>query len=266
MNGGLFDEKINETGAIEETSNWRGVKCGVPQGSVLAPIIFVVYINDMTEGINSYMSLLEDDARLLRRVKNEEDCHELKRDLDRMYMWSQTWGMEFSSSKCHVMEIGKSKNRPRKTYKMGREKIKVAHEEKDLGVKMQNTLSPEKHINRLFGEAYKMLQNIKTSFNFIDKKMMRKITIMIRPKLEYASMAWSPHKKKEIRKLKRIQRIAKKLVPKISNMTYDDKLREKELPTLEQRRERGDMVTLYKFVSQIEMIDKDGLLLPARPH
>ncbi len=92
--------------------------------------MFAVYITDMTEGVNSYMSLFADDAKLLRRVKTEGDCDELEGDLDRVYRWSQTWGMEFNSSKCHIMEIGKSKNRPRKTYKMGREKIKVIHEEK----------------------------------------------------------------------------------------------------------------------------------------
>ncbi len=109
-----------------------------------------------------------------------------------------------------------------------------------------------------------MLQNIKTSFNFMDKKMIRKIiTTMIRPKLKYASVVCSPQKK-EIRKLERIQRIATKLIPEISNITYKDRLREMDLPTLEQRRERRDMITLYKFVNKIDKIDKDDQLLPAR--
>ncbi len=170
--------------------------------------------------------------------------------------------MEFNSSKCHM--IGKSINRPRKTYKMGGEKIKVVHEEKGL-VKLQDTLSSEKHINKLFEETYKMLQNIKTSFNFMEKEMMRKIkATMIRSKLEYTSVMWLPHKKKEIGKLERIKRISTKLVPKISNTTYKDRLREMELPTSEQRRERGDMITSYRFVNKIEKIDKDDLLVSAR--
>ncbi len=118
----------------------------------------------------------------------------------------------------------------------------MVHEEKDLGIKMQNTLSPEKHINKLFRETHKMLQNIK-DINFMDKEMKKIITTMIRLKLEYASVVWSPHKK-EIRKLERIQKLAMKLVPEISNTTYEDRLKEMELPTLEKRSERGDMVTL----------------------
>ncbi len=62
-------------------------------------------------------------------------------------------GVEFNSSKCHIMEVGRSKNRPRKTHKMGGEKIKVVHEEKDLGIKMQDILSSEKHIDKSFGET-----------------------------------------------------------------------------------------------------------------
>ncbi len=71
-----------------------------------------------------------------------------------------------------------------------------------------------------------------------------------------------PHKK-EIRKLEIIQKIATKLVPEISNMTYEDKLKEMESPTLEQRREKRDMITLYKLVNKIDKIDED-LLLPSR--
>ncbi len=77
-------------------------------------------------------------------------------------------------------------------------------------------------------------------------------------------MVWSPHKKKEIIRLERMQRIATKLVPEILNMTYEDRLREMELPTLEQRREGAHMITLYKLVNKIDKIDKDDLLLPAR--
>ncbi len=105
---------------------------------------------------------------------------------------------------------------------------------------------------------------MKTSFNFMDKEMMKKIiTTMIRPILEYAFLVRSSHKK-EVKKLERIQRIATKLVPEIMNMAYEDRLREMEMPTLEERRERGDMITLYKLVNKIDKIDKDDLPLTAR--
>ena len=80
-----------------EKSEWRRVTSGVPQGSVLVPVMFLIYINDMTEGVSSYMSMFADDAKLLKRVRHKEDCEDLQRDLDRVYEWSQTWEMEFSA-------------------------------------------------------------------------------------------------------------------------------------------------------------------------
>ena len=249
----------------EEKSEWRRVTSGVPQGSVLAPIMFLIYVNDMPEGVKSYMSLFADDAKLLKQVRGKEDCEDLQRDLDMVYDWSQDWEMEFNAKKCHVMKLGKSKNRPTNSYKMGNENLKEVQEEKDLGVTFQDTLSPENHIGRLFGQAYRMLQNVKTAFHYMDKDMMKKIIVtMIRPKLEYAAVVWSPHKKKNITKIERIQRIATKMVPELTNMTYEDRLREIGLPTLEQRRERGDLITLFKIVNGMDSVDREDLVTAQR--
>ncbi len=106
---------------------------------------------------------------------------------------------------------------------------------------MQDDLSPENHINHIFGGAYKMLRNVRTAFNYMDKDMMRKIlTTMTRPKLKYEVTVWSPHKNKHIGKLEKIQRIATKLVLKLKEQQYEERLKEMHLMTLEERRERGD--------------------------
>ena len=248
-----------------EKSGWVGVKSGVPQGSVLAPVLFVIYINDMPEGVNSYINMFADDAKMMRKVTHERDCEELERDLERVHEWSRKWGMEFNAKKCHVMEMGLSKNRPRRIYRLGEEELKVSRHERDLGISIQDNLSPERHINKLFGESYKMLQNIGMAFHYMNKDMMKKIIVtLIRPKLEYASVVWSPHRKKDIYKLERIQRIATKMVPELRNLEYMDRLKEMELPTLEERRVRGDMITLYKLINGMDVLDREDLLLPAR--
>ncbi len=138
----------------------------------------------------------------------------MQKDLDVLHEWSRTWDMEFNAKKCHVLKMGKSERRPEWIYKMGEEVIKRNEHERDLGVIVQDNLSPEKHINNIFGDAYGMLRNVRTAFNYMDKDTMRKILItMIRPKLEYAVVVWSAHKKKHIRKLERIEKIATTLVP-----------------------------------------------------
>ena len=125
---------------------------------------------------------------------------------------------------------------------------------------IQDTLSPERHINGIFGSTYGLLTNIRVAFHYLDTSMMKKIiTTMIRPKLEYAAVVWSPHMKKDIRKLERIQRTATKMVPELKDLTYEERLREMSLPTLQERRERGDLITMYKMVNHAEKIDRQDL-------
>ena len=80
---------------------------------------------------------------------------------------------------------------------------------------MQDTLRPERHINNIFGATYKILANIRVAFSYMDKSMMKKIiTSIIRPRMEYAAVVWSPNMKKDIRKIERIQKTATKMVPR----------------------------------------------------
>ena len=75
------------------------MKSRVLQGSVLAPIMFLIYVNDMTDGVNSYISLFADDAKLLRKISNHKDCEELQKDINKIYEWSKTWEMELNAKK-----------------------------------------------------------------------------------------------------------------------------------------------------------------------
>ncbi len=95
---------------------------------------------------------------------------------------------------------------------MGGEVLRKATGEKDLGVTVQDSLSPEKHLNRITGMAYKMVVNMRMAFHFLDEEMVKTlIKSFIRPQLEYAAVVWAPHKMKHIIKLERIQRAATKM-------------------------------------------------------
>ena len=122
---------------------------------------------------------------------------------------------------------------------------------------IQDNLSPEKHIDRIFGDTFMMLRNIWMAFHFLDKDMMRKFLIsMITPKLEHTEVIWSPHKKKHVLKLERIQRIATKIVPELEDPIYKERLKEMQLSTLGKGRERGDLITIYKLMKNQEETDK----------
>ena len=152
--------------------------------------------------------------------------------------------------------------RPSWTYKLRKNIIAIVKEEKHLGVVIQDNLSPEKHIYRIFGDTFMMLRNIRMAFHFLDKDMMRKIiTTMIRPKLEYAEVIWSLYKKKHVLKLERIQKIATKMVPELEDLTCEERIKEMHLTTLKERRERSDLITIYKLMNNLEETDRKDLIL-----
>ena len=130
-----------------------------------------------------------------------------------------------------------------------------------MGVIIQENGQPESHIDKIFGETYNLLRNIRLAFHYMDKEMMRKlITTMIRPRLEYAGVVWSPHKKKHIKKLERLQRMATRMVPELEGMTYEERIKAMDLPTLEQRREGGDLIQIYKLVNGMYEVDNEKLI------
>ena len=140
--------------------------------------------------------------------------------------------------------------------------VEKVHKEKDLGVTMEEINQPESHINRIFRETYNLLRNIGLAFYYMDKEMMKKlISTIIRPRLEYAGVVWTPHKKKHIRKLERLQKMATRMVPELKGMAYEERLKAMDLPTLEQRRERGDLIQVYKLINGIDQVDNENLIL-----
>ena len=219
--------------------------------------MFLIYINDQPDGVRSYVNMFADDAKMIRQVKNQEDCQDLQKDLDVIQEWSDKWMMEFNADKCHVLEMGRSMHRPHARYNMGGVELKSADKEKDLGVVVQSNLSPEGHINKVVGEGLAIVANIRTTFTHLDEKLIKKvIESILRPKLEYAQVVWAPHLKKHIRKLERVQRAATKLVPGLQDMEYQERLRILNLLSLEERRRRRDMIQLYKYVVGMDKIDK----------
>ncbi len=113
-------------------SSWVEVTSGVPQGSVLAPIMFSIHVNDMADRVTSYMNMFADEAKIMRRVINEDDCAALAQDPVRINEWSNKWDMPFNTNKCSVLEFGKSSRRVSWNYTLNNEPIMKKNWEKDL--------------------------------------------------------------------------------------------------------------------------------------
>ena len=158
-----------------EVSNWKAVLSGVPQGSVLGPILFLIYINDLDDDITSKVLKFADDTKVFRKIKTDADRQHLQDDLNKLIEWSEKWKMLFNFGKCKCLHIGHGN---------------------------------EDH-------------------------------------------------KKDIDRLERVQRRATKMIPKLRNISYEMRLKECGLTTLETRRLRGDQIEVFKIVNGYENIDRN---------
>ena len=241
------------------------VTSGVPQGSVLGPVLFLIFINDLPLEMLSPLSLFADDSKLFARILAENrkritriiNGNEiLQRDLNTIREWAIKWKMEFNVDKCKIMHLGK-KN-PKHTYNMGGSELTVTREERDLGVLIDDQLNFDKHIRGIVNKANRMLGMIKIGFACLDKEMfMNLYPVLVRPLIEYCVQVWSPHMQKHIDLLEGVQKRATKLVPELRSMTYEKRLEKLGLTSLEDRRIRGDMIETYKIMTGKNDVNRD---------
>uniref|UniRef100_A0A8C3I5X8 Reverse transcriptase domain-containing protein n=1 Tax=Chrysemys picta bellii TaxID=8478 RepID=A0A8C3I5X8_CHRPI len=152
-------DREQRVGINGKFSKWRGVTSGVPQGSVLGPILFNLFINDLEKGVKSEVAKFADDTKLLKIVKTKADCEELQKDLPKLSDWATKWQIKFNVDKCKVMHIGR--NNPNYTYNMMGANLATTNQEKDLGVIVDSSLKTSTQCAAVVKKANKMLGIIK---------------------------------------------------------------------------------------------------------
>ena len=140
-------------------SEWNRVTSGVPQGSVLGPILFVVFVNDLPEVTSSTAQMFADDTKLYRHVDTIEDQQHLQKDLDELVKWAETWKMKFNASKCKVLHIGRTNPQHEYTMREGSETttLEVTALEKDLGIYVDPEMKFSQHIENQVNKANRIL-------------------------------------------------------------------------------------------------------------
>ena len=232
---------------------------GIPQGSVLVPILFTIYINDLPDVVQNVAKLFADDTKLYAAVNNTNDEIKLQGDIyiDRLMQWSKEWLLTFNKSKCKHVHFGPPNNA---RYQMGGDIITHSTEEKDLGITLDEKLKFQIHINNQIKKANQRLVMIKRSFTYMDKNMFTTLYKgIVRPHLEYGRNIWSVMYKKEAIKIENVQRRTTKLVKNIQHLSYSDRSRYLGLPSLQYRRLRSDMVETFRIINNIDKVSSNKI-------
>lgn len=237
-----FRVKVNQS-----LSRWSKAEEGVPQGGVLSPIIFNMFIADISQQISTKLAQFADDTKLHNLANNSENCKKLQADVNNLVSWTHRWGMKLNHSKCSVMHCGpRNKNY---NYTIDGKSIKKTKEEKDLGLTVDSSFTWSLHSIQAAKKANRMLGLIRRAFGFIPIDRFKIVyNTYIRPLLEYNQAVCAPLYIKDSDCLERVQRRTTKLVPGLWNMNYEDRLEALNMTTLKDRRKRGDLIEYYKIL------------------
>ena len=224
----------------------KDVLSGVIQGSVIGPLLFIIFVNDLPNCINSLCKLFADDLKLIVCPSNYSIS---LFDLDNLADWQNTWGLSFNLDKCKVLHIGK--HNPMLDYSLNDKLIDHVDTEKDLGVVFNYKFNFSDHIEACVAKA-----RSRTAWlfrNFISREegtIVHLYKAMIRPHLEYCPQVWAPLGKHGnwslIMSLESVQRWVTSSIQGMDNLTYRERLEKLNLTTLHERRMRGDLIEVFK--------------------
>ena len=243
------------------------VNSGVLQGSVLGPLLFLIYINDLPDYIqnNSTVQLFADDTIIYHPITNQQYTNALQEDLDALRRWESDWLMHFHPQKCQTMHITNKRNIIQSTYTIHNHNLQSTNTAKYLGIHIDSNLKWNTHIN-------KTAQRANTTSAFLHRNIRtcpRKIkhlayTTLVRPILEYTSI-WDPHTDSNTLKHETVQRRSARRIMQNYNRhaSVTTLLQNLDLPTLQQRRRHSKIIMLYRIRHQLANIPTTTYITPS---
>ena len=261
-------------------SNLKCVKSGVPQGSILGPLFFVLFINDMAECVSeaTQVALYADDTKIWRRIENWRDYEILQRDIDALHDWAVSNKMKFHPKKCKVLSVS---NRASENsmwsmfpfqsffYTLNGTELDFAENEKDLGVIVTSDLNWEGNILALCLKASSRLGLMKRTLHFIkDCKQKRAFYLaLVRSLFEHCSVVWRPTTVQLTGKVEAIQRRAVKWIlgepdHHYNEFEYLSRLRDLDLMPMESKFTYTDLVLFHNIYYGQSVVELPQYLVP----
>ena len=230
-------------------SDWIHNSSGIPQGSVLGPLFFIIYINDITSVIrNCQIKIFVDDTKIYIPVSHENDIALLQNDLDRLNVWALSNQLKFSVQKCFYIVFGISPFEF--NLSLNQSDLISEHEAKDLGVWVCSDLKFSSHIDKTVAKAYRSCRLLLNNFKTENIALLCKLYMtFVVPILEYASPVWSPHHITQIDKLERVQKFFTRKLRNMQHISYKDRLAHLNIESLEYRRLKIDLKLAYDILN-----------------
>ena len=234
-----------------EESFSKPVMSSVPQGTVLGPLLFLTYINDMPESLSpdSKLKLFADDSLLYRTINNIEDTKILQKDLEALSKWEVDWKMSFHPDKCQVISFGTNRNKILNNYILHNITLQKTDSASYLGVNLDNKFNWKNHISSVNKKANSTLFFLRRHLRACPPKIKEHCYFTyVRPKLEYASSIWDPHHQCDIDLLEKIQRRAARFVTNNHDRqtNCNDLLKDLGWAPLRERRAKSKVTMLFK--------------------
>ncbi len=228
-------------------SQWESVTSGVPQGTVLGPILFLIYINELAEIANpSNVKLYADDAKIYGLANTPQQTQVITQSLAAVDEWTKMWQLQLATGKCGVMHIG-TKNR-KVDYFLGGSALMKLKSVEDLGVTICDSLNPHDHVSKVVGKASSRVGLLFRGFRTRDPIFLTNMfKTYVRPVLEYCSPVWSPWQIESRKQIEAVQRRFTKRITSLKNLSYEERLGRVDLEPLSVRRCKADLVETFKI-------------------
>ena len=230
------------------------VLSGVPQGSVLGPLLFLIYIDDVSSlklSENTVLNLYADDMLLYKQIKCSEDYQQLQLDIDKISSWVDSNHLSLNPAKCKTMVLSRKRNfsyPPQ--FLLNKVPLEQVETFKYLGVLISSDLSWSKHVDSICAKGKKLIGLLYRRFssNVCSERLLEMYKTLVRPHLEYAAPVWDPHLLKDINSVENVQKYGLKMCLKRWDLGYQELLHLTQIPTLENRRIYLKLCTLFKII------------------
>lgn len=247
---------------------------GVPQGSILGPLLFIIFINDINQCFKHCKFLLyADDLKLYLSVRDLSDCHDLQSDLNRLSEYCVLNKLRFNLTKCNTITITKNKNIIKQQYFLNGTQLNRVNHVRDLGIIIDSRLHLDQHVNNIVNNAFKMYGFVMRSTKDFKKPstLIYLYTSLIRPQLEYALQIWNPIYNKYVDQIENVQRrYLRSLHYKFSHsyLSYSELLDKYKLMSLASRRKLLSTMSLYNIcnsnINCPQLLSNIDFLVPNR--